>query len=203
MAEPYLRQSALAHRHLQRSGAAAVEGAGIVMAERPFRALVNLRGDADDASFLATVRAVAEIDLPLAANTTCSGAGVTALWLGPDEWLIVAPAGVEQSLTATLKERLKGHHAAVVDVTETRTIIAVAGERARDLLAKGCTLDLHPRAFQAGSCAQTGLARTAVLIHLVDAAPSFEIHVARSFADHLWAWLYDAAGEYGIAIAAT
>jgi sarcosine oxidase gamma subunit len=35
----------------------------------------------------------------------------------------------------------------------------------------------------------------------VDKAPTFDIYVARSFAEYLWAWLEDAGGEYGVAVA--
>ena len=200
MAEPYLRQSALAHRGLQRAVREAPETAGVMLSERPFRAMITLRGDASDADFLAAVRAAAGVELPLQPNTTARGASIAALWLGPDEWLLTAPAGEERGLAPTLRSGLGGRHAAVVDVTESRTVIAVSGAKARDLLAKGCTLDLHPRAFRPGTCAQTGLSRAGVLLHLVDDTPTFEITIPRSFADYLWTWLADAAREYGVAV---
>ena len=200
MVEAYLRQSALAHRGLQRAAAETPASAGITLSERPFRATMTLRGDPGDAGVLAAVRAAAAVDLPLEPNTTQRAGSVTALWLGPDEWLITAPAGEERVLVPALRASLGDRPAAVVDLTESRTVIAVSGAPARELLAKGCTLDLHPRAFPAGACAQTGLARAGVLIHLVDETPTFEITILRSFADYLWAWLADAAREYGVAL---
>ncbi|HXV25795.1 MAG TPA: sarcosine oxidase subunit gamma family protein [Alphaproteobacteria bacterium] len=119
---------------------------------------------------------------------------------GREEWLVTAPPGEEHVLVPALRGALGDRHAAVVDLTESRTVIALAGPSARNVLAKGCTLDLHPRAFPVGACAQTGLARAGVLIHLADDPPSFEITVLRSFADYLWAWLADAAREYGVAL---
>lgn len=199
MVDAYLRQSALAHRGLGRV-AEAPAAAGITLSERPFRAMIDLRGDPTDAAFLAAARATAGVELPLEPNTTRRSGSLTALWLGPDEWLITAPAGEERALAPTLRAGLAGHHAAVIDLTESRTVIAVSGVPARDLLAKGCTLDLHPRAFPVGACAQTGLARAGVLLHLVDEGPTFEITIPRSFADYLWAWLADAAREYGVAL---
>ena len=87
-------------------------------------------------------------------------------------------------------------HAAITDVTDGRVAFRVAGPSARDVLAKGCPLDLHPRAFPPGRCAQSLLAKASVLIHLVDdgpeRGPSFDVYVARSFADYLWTWLEDA-----------
>jgi sarcosine oxidase subunit gamma len=200
MAEPYLRQSALAHRGLQRAAADMPSGAGITLSERPFRAMLNLRGDPADARFLSAVRTAADVELPVEPNTTRRAGSLTALWLGPYEWLLTAPAGEERVLVPAIRAALGDRHAAVVDLTESRTVIAVSGAPARDLLAKGCTLDLHPRAFPVGACAQTGLARAGVILHLVDEAPTFEITILRSFADYMWVWLADAAQEYGVAL---
>ncbi len=200
MAEPYLRQSALAHRGLRRAAAEAPAAAGVTLQERPFRAMVDLRGDAGDVGFLSAVREGLGVALPLEPNTTARDGSTTALWLGPDEWLISAPAGEEHVLVPAFRASLGDRHAAVIDVSESRTVIAVSGAKARDLLAKGCTLDLHPRAFPVGACAQTGLARAGVLLYLVDEAPSFEITIPRSYADYLWTWLADAAREYGVAL---
>jgi sarcosine oxidase subunit gamma len=200
MVEPYLRQSALAHRGLQRAAAEAPARTGITLSERPFRAMLNLRGDPADAGFLSAVRTAAGVELPVEPNTTRRAGSLTALWLGPDEWLLTAPAGEERVLVPAIRAALGDRHAAVVDLTESRTVIAVSGAPARDLLAKGCTLDLHPRAFKVGACAQSGLARAGALLHLVDETPTFEITILRSFADYMWVWLADAAREYGVAL---
>jgi sarcosine oxidase, subunit gamma len=200
MVEAYLRQSALAHRGLQRAAAEAPARTGITLSERPFRAMLNLRGDPADAGFLSAVRTAAGVELPVEPNTTRRAGSLTALWLGPDEWLITAPAGEERVLVPAIRAALGDRHAAVVDLTESRTVIAVSGAPARDLLAKGCTLDLHPRAFKVGACAQSGLARAGALLHLVDETPTFEITILRSFADYMWVWLADAAREYGVAL---
>jgi len=200
MVEAYLRQSALAHRGLQRAAAEPPARTGITLSERPFRAMLNLRGDPADAGFLSAVRTAAGVELPVEPNTTRRAGSLTALWLGPDEWLITAPAGEERVLVPAISAALGDRHAAVVDLTESRTVIAVSGAPARDLLAKGCTLDLHPRAFKVGACAQSGLARAGALLHLVDETPTFEITILRSFADYMWVWLADAAREYGVAL---
>jgi sarcosine oxidase subunit gamma len=74
------------------------------------------------------------------------------------------------------------------------------------VLAKGCPLDLHPRAFATGNCAQSLLAKASVLIHLpnddAQRGPTFDLYVARSFAHYLFAWLEDAGREYGVQVEA-
>jgi sarcosine oxidase subunit gamma len=98
-----------------------------------------------------------------------------------------------------LRQALAGRHVAVTDVSEARTVIAVAGPRARDLMAKGTPLDLHPRVFGPGACAQSVFAKAGAIIDQVDDAPTYEVYVLNSFADYLWSWLERAGEEYGIA----
>jgi len=75
----------------------------------------------------------------------------------------------------------------VTDVSESRTTIAIGGPRARDLLAKGTSIDLHPRVFGPGACAQTGFAGANIILRQIDDAPTFELLVLDSFAEHVWA----------------
>lgn len=178
----------------------AVDDAGDVavrLGERPFRAQVNLRGEGQKERFRAAVEAALGLALPGTPNTAARAGEITVLWLGPDEWLVVAPPGGEDRTARALLEALSGHRAAVTEVGEARTVIAVSGPRARDVLAKGCTLDLHPRAFGPGRCAQSTLAGVDVIVHQTDEVPSYELYVPRSVAEHLWLWLEDAALEYG------
>jgi sarcosine oxidase subunit gamma len=126
-----------------------------------------------------------------------------ALWLGPDAWLLTCPPAEAAARIESLRVALAEVHAAVVDVSDDRAVIRLAGPSARDVLAKGCPLDLHPRTFAAGRCAQSLLAKASVLLHPLDDAPGgpvFDIYVARSFAHYLWAWLEDAGREYGVGI---
>ena len=84
--------------------------------------------------------------------------------------------------------------ATVTDVSAQRTTLRLTGSRARDLLAKGCSLDLHPRVFGSG-CAQTMLARSQVVL-VARADGGFRVLVRSTFALYLAEWLLDAASEY-------
>lgn len=202
MAEHYQRRTALTHRGLAgRALGAADPEAGVVLGECGFRGQTALRGDAVDPAFVDAVNKAIVAAPPTEPNTVAGPAdladGPRALWLGPDEWLVVAADG--EPLVA-LRAALEGRHAAVVDVSDSRTVIALSGPRARDVLAKGCPLDLHPRVFASGRCAQTLLAKAHVILHQIDDAPSYEIYVHRSCTDYLWSWLEDASTEYGLAV---
>ena len=73
----------------------------------------------------------------------------------------------------------------------------MSGAGARDLLAAGCGLDLHPRVFGPGRCAQTLLARVPVVLHQLSDAPQYRVLVRRSYARWLVDWMIDAAGGLG------
>jgi sarcosine oxidase subunit gamma len=94
-----------------------------------------------------------------------------------------------------LRETLGQQPGSVVDVSAARTTLELAGPRARDVLEHGCALDLHPRAFGPGQCAQTLLAKANVVLHQVDDAPTYRLLVRPSFARYLVAWLLDAMTE--------
>ena len=204
MADDYLRQSPLAHLGLAGRAREGGGAAGVTMSERPLPGIVDLRGEHKAVS--AAFELAFGFALPAEPNTA-AGKGkagtktqVTALWLGPDQWWVL---GAEPGkLAAKLVKAVESQPAAITEVGESRACLRVAGPHARDLLAKGCPLDLHPRVFAPGACAQSLLAKATVLIHQVDEAPTYDVYVLRSFAEYLWLWLEDAANEYGLAVTA-
>lgn len=172
----------------------------IIACERAFLGHINLRGDPQAPRFVAAVREVIGVAPPAVPNTVGEAQGNTVYWLGPDEWLIVTPGERQAAIEGELRAALSGVRAAVTDVSGGQTVVVLRGGKVRELLAKGCPLDLHPRAFDIGQCAQSHLAKAPILIRQLDRRPSFEIIVRRSFADYFWLWLEDAALEYGLAV---
>lgn len=195
MAEQGTRQSPIAGW--------AIEAQGVSIRELPFLAQVNLRGDPRDEGFAAAASAALGCALPLEPNTAADGNSLAILWLGPNEWLVVGPPDTEWQIEAVLNEALAGQHVSVVDVSASRTVIELGGPKARQTLAKGCGLDLHPRSFGPGRCAQTGLAKAAIILHQTADDPVYRLFVRNSFAGYLAAWLRDAAAEYGLSAAPT
>lgn len=167
----------------------------------PCPGCLNLRGNPDDARFLEAAQQSLGMPLPLVANRFIEGTH-RAFWLGPDEWLVVAGASADATdaaaLAARLRENLAGQAHSLVDLTGGLVALRLHGPQVRDLLAKGCTLDFHPRVCKAGQCAQTSLAKASVLIATLDEAPTFELFVRASFADYLALWLDRAGREYGL-----
>ena len=198
MVDTYLRQSALAHLHLIARAKSNTEATGVTMGERDFLCQWVVRGNANDSIFSAAVKDITGCKLPAAANTVQQAGDVRILWQSPDEWLIVAPDGSD--IGSRLADACADIHVAITDVSESRTVITLSGEHARDVLAKGCALDLHTRSFAVDDFAPSALAPMHVIQHLRSDAPEFDLYVHRSFAESLWLWLEDAAAEYGFAV---
>lgn len=121
------------------------------------------------------------------AGEVVTGEGMSVLTLGPGRFWLTGERAPALTLDPTL--------AATVDQSHGRTVLRVEGDVVRDLLAKGCRVDLHPESFACGRCAQTVLGPFAVLLHCT-ASDTFEIHVARSYTASLRNWLEDAAQEF-------
>lgn len=120
----------------------------------------------------------------------------TAIWIAPQTWLVVAPFTTEGAHVERLVGAL-GRHAAVVEQTHGKTVLRIAGAKARSVLDKGCRVDLHPRVFQPGSAAVTPIAHVTVVLAQVDDTPTFDLVVPANFVRALFEWLELSAAEFG------
>ena len=197
MAESHLRTSALAPLGLRAAAGAPDDSAGVGMRERSPRTQFAVRVDARSRAF--TRAGAGLVSLPLEPNTSTTEDGITALRLGPDEWLLVGDDRLRER-AAALDRALAKVHRAIVDVSDSRGAVGLRGPRAREVLMKGTSLDLHPRRFGPGACAQSALARCHMLLHQIDDTPSYDVYVHRSFMGYAWAWLWDAASEYSVVV---
>ena len=156
MAEGLARDALAAHAG-DMAGLASRTGGRVRLEHEPFLAQVSLRLDA---SFVAR----APLPLPLEPNTAWNDGARAALWLGPDEWLMLGPPHSAGDLVAELGSALDGMHRSIVDVSANRVTIVLGGPDRLEVLASGCTLDLHARSWRTGMCAQTMFARAQVLL---------------------------------------
>lgn len=193
MADPH-RNSPLAHR-------TAIEAPGGVAAlvERPHLGKIVLRADPDIAA--AVVKKATGADLPLTPNTSSKMKSGSILWLGPDEWVLVTEAGEEEFLLDAQSRVLAGSHYQVVNVTDQHTVITLSGTRAREMLMKLTTLDLHPSQFKPGDVAGTMFGNAVATLYdgsKKGGMPVFDLIVRRSFAEYLWCILAEAGREFGL-----
>lgn len=171
--------------------------AGVILKSRTdltLHMLIARSGMVDEARQLAGAAGLA---LPAASRVTMAE-GYMALWSGPEQWLIAAePKGraASDQVIAALAPCCMA-----VEQTDARAVIATSGPRAREALAKGFPIDLHPRVFKAGTTALTLAAAVPVQIWQADDSPSFGIAVPRSFAEGFWRWLTEASAEFGVTV---
>ncbi|MBV9734761.1 MAG: sarcosine oxidase subunit gamma [Acidisphaera sp.] len=118
-----------------------------------------------------------------------------ALWLGPDEILLLAPEAERDAVAGALHAALTGLPHALVDVGHRSAALEVAGPGAAFLLNAACPLDLGTAAFPAGMCTRTVLGKCEILLWRVDAA-RFRLEAMRSYADYVWRLLEQARRDW-------
>lgn len=160
--------------------------------ELPLRDLINLRGNPRDAGFAQAVQQATGLALPVQANSASRSAERQLLWLGPDEWLLKLPLGQGDAVEAALRAALAGSHFSAVQVGSGYTTLSLHGPAAADLLARGCPLDLHARAFPDGALAQSHMAKANIVVLCLQAEQNYELTVRRSFAEYVFLWLCEA-----------
>ena len=157
------------------------------LAEWPIAAAWNVQGDGTHASFIDQAARHFSIALPIAPNTTARTDAVTAVWLGPRSWLLVAESPGSPLVDFSGKrDALNAAGGALFDLSASRVGFCLQGKGATDVLAIGCPLDLHPRAFRSGQCRQSMFGHVNALLLKTDEVPTFVIMVARSFARGVW-----------------
>lgn len=171
-----------------------VDGRPCSLVEIPFVDMLILRGDAADPHFADAVLHASGLPLPVQPNGASLDPQRQLLWLGPDEWLLKLRDRQGPAVQAALQAALQGLHSAVVDVGHGYTTLMLQGPASADLLARGCPLDLHPRAFGTGALAQSHVAKASVTLLCLYAGIQYEITVRRSFAHYLARWLCEAGG---------
>jgi heterotetrameric sarcosine oxidase gamma subunit len=129
--------------------------------------------------------------LPTVACRSVTARDRAALWLGPDEWLIIAPQEASDLAIQTAVD----HPASIVDVSYRSQTIEISGPRASWCLNAFCPLDLDIRAFPVGMCARTLLGKAEIMLWRI-APQVFHIDVARSLASYVWECLEDASLEF-------
>jgi sarcosine oxidase, subunit gamma len=176
---------------------------GVTLTETSFAGAWNVQGDARHPDFVAEVRRLFDVTLPVAPNAATRTPTLTALWLGPASWLLVVAGKAAPVDFDARRDALNAAGGALFDVTASRVAWTVAGEHAATVLAKSCPLDFHPRAFAEGTCAQSLFGHVNALVYRRAAFPVFTLMVARSLARDAWLTLCRSAAPYGYEVLPT
>ena len=136
------------------SGIVNVEDAGLI-------GMITLRADLADAKVKAALTS-AGFDVP-EQGTATGATGQGALWMSPDEVMLLCPHGEADALATSLSDALKDTHHLAVNVSDARSVVRLsgAGPLIREVLAKLSPADLRADALPVGQVRRTRLAQVA------------------------------------------
>jgi sarcosine oxidase subunit gamma len=159
---------------------------------------INLRGKKRE--FITNVGKNLNMLLPTEANTSTTTNKLTAIWLSPDEWMIVSNELVAKDTNKyELFEMLfnsisKTNLGAVIDVTDQFVQLELKGENIYEIFSAGCPFNFDEFKEKKGSTTQTVLNHTDVILHNKE-ENVVNLFVRRSFAEHLCSWIEDCASR--------
>ncbi len=151
-------------------------------------------------NFISAVGKSLNMLLPTEANTSTQGDKLTALWLSPDEWMIFSNEPVDDTSNNYDVEKLLNNNisklnlGAITDVTDQFVMINLKGDKIYDLFQTGSPFNFNDFQNKKGLVTQTILAKIDVIIHNQD-KNTVNLFVRRSFSQHLYSWMNDAASR--------
>jgi len=173
---------------------------GLVLQEFTQFALASVIARRNQAERAAEAAQLACGIAPPATPTINTSRDLAFLWSGPGHWLALEPPGPEP--VEARFGAMFGSLASVFDQSGSRVLLELRGPRVRDVLAKGVSIDLHPRAFKTGDVAVTTASHLAVHLWQVADEPVYRLLIVRTYFDSLWRWLAVSAAEYGCEVLA-
>ncbi len=168
----------------------AADGVTITHVAVPAMASIIARKDKAD-EIAARVAERWGIELPRTPRVASAG-GLSLAWAGHQQWL----AKSETDQGAELEDRLRGELgalASISDQSDNRVLVRIEGPKARELLAHGLPIDLHPNALKSGDLALTLFGYIGVHVWVTADTPTFDLFVPRSYASSFWRTLMHAA----------
>ncbi len=165
------------------------DNAPVAIAEAPLRGMISLKTDLAHPDVHTAMMNAVGLKAPSQRKALFDGER-SVLWMAPDELLIMTPLAEVASRIALIDQTLAANPRLIVDVSDARAIFRLTGAGAREVLAKGAPIDLHPESFRIGDLRRTRFSTVAAAIYQVAAAPeTFEMICFRSYAPAMWRWL--------------
>lgn len=193
-----LRRTPAAHLAEDMAAAEVTGDRGVAVKELAFPVQLAIRAEPGTPS-AQRIESALGITLPLRhGEVTGNPEAAHVIWLSPDEfsYLDVSRRQRPDNPSNTAAAALEGLPGQVIDVSANRAVLELTGPSARDVLEKGCAMDLHPTHCQPGMGFSTQVGPVPVVLHCLD-QNRFRIAPRASFTDYLVAWLLDAMREYG------
>jgi len=150
--------------------------------------------------FISAIGKSLNILLPSEANTSTQSDKFTALWLSPDEWMIFSNEPVSENSNIYQTEELLNNNisklnlGAITDVTDQFVMINLKGNKIFELFQTGSPFNFNNFQSKKGSVTQTILNKIDIIVHNQD-KNLVNLFVRRSFSQHLFSWMNDAASR--------
>ena len=150
--------------------------------------------------FISAVGKSLNIILPAESNTSTQSDKLTAVWLSPDEWMIYSNEPGDESTNNYEAEQIlnknisKLNLGAITDVTDQFVMINLKGSKIYELFQAGSPFNFNDFQNKKGAVTQTILNKIDIIVHNHD-KNSVNLFVRRSFSQHLFSWMNDAASR--------
>ena len=150
--------------------------------------------------FISAIGKSLNILLPSEANTSTQSDKFTAMWLSPDEWMIFSNEPVSENSNIYETEELLNNNisklnlGAITDVTDQFVMINLKGNKIFELFQTGSPFNFNNFQSKKGAVIQTILNKIDIIVHNQD-KNLVNLFVRRSFAQHLFSWMNDAASR--------
>jgi len=161
----------------------------------PGRAILQVKSWMSDVVSRDLPMSLQDARLPDQVGSVVSGSP-RVLCTAPREWLLVSQDSNLEQHSKMLATEANALGLVSIDISAGLIILRLSGSAVRDMLEKGCGLDLHPLRFGQGQCARTRFANIPVVVDLVKSPDRFELYVARSYTQYLEHWIAEAATEF-------
>ena len=150
--------------------------------------------------FFSAIGKSLNILLPVENNTSTQSQKLSALWLSPDEWMIFSNETTDKNSNYNETEELliknisSVNLGAVTNVTDQFVMINLKGDKTYKLFQTGSPFNFNDFLNKKGAVTQTIIAKVDVIIHNQD-KNDVNLFVRRSFSEHLFSWMTDAASR--------
>ena len=115
------------------------------------------------------------------------------LWNGPKNWLLISN---KVGLIEEIKEKFDQIDFAVTDLSHSKAIIEIEGDKAKEVLKKGCPFNFNE--LNKNNCVNSIFNGIAVSIDMINDSPcKIKILTLRSFGESLYHSITDACLEFG------
>ena len=167
---------------------------------KEIRSIMKLIVRGKKREFMSAVGKSLNILLPTEANTSTQSDRLTAIWLSPDEWMIYSNEHVDENTNNYYTEELLNNNisklnlGAITDVTDQFVMINLKGNKIYELFQTGSPFNFNDFQNKKGAVTQTILNKIDIIVHNLD-KNTVNLFVRRSFSQHLFSWMNDAASR--------